>query len=388
MTYLLWLIPILAAIVLFALTKNTIAFKIGGAAFVAVLTYTLVHSAIMRSNLTSATEWWGNCVKSVHYYDDWDEEVSCRHPIYCTESYECGDSKHSRTCTREYVCGHEHLYDVDYHPEYWTLMWDDKSEKEITHQQYDRYSGSWGGKLYKIDLHRRYHSNDGNDMACDWDGRPETSETRVTEHRYENRVQASNSVFRADRVDSTDVSQYKLFEYPRDGRRIVMGAVIVDSATCKMLDYVNGYYGSRKQFKLFVCVFRGQPEVAAERQHSYWRNLNKNELLVCVGVDGANKVQWSRSFSWMDVPVLSVKVDRWFAEHKRLDLASFSRWLPAQVESDWSRKHFKDFNYIKIDITQSQYNTLAIVVVIMCLVQIAVTLYVIRDLDDARDRFR
>lgn len=32
MTYLLWLIPILAAIVLFALTKNTIAFKIGGAA--------------------------------------------------------------------------------------------------------------------------------------------------------------------------------------------------------------------------------------------------------------------------------------------------------------------------------------------------------------------
>lgn len=377
MIYLLCLLPIITIIILYLIFKDINIFKIGGIFLVITLIYSLSHQAIMENGLTSATEWWGNYATSIHYYDDWDEEVSCRHPIYCTRTYECGDGKTSRTCTETYVCGHEHLYDVDYHSEYWTIKYDNNNEQNITHLQYIYWSALWGNHLYKIDLHRDYHSNDGDDIACDWDLKPETSETIITEHFYVNKIQASNSVFKADKVDSTDIRQYKLFNYPNDGKKIVLGAVLVDKPTQKLYDYINGYYGSKKQFKLFICVFRNQSEIAAERQHSYWKNLNKNELLVCIGVDNINKVKWCKSYSWMDKPILSVKVEQWFRDNKNLNLNAFARWLPKNIEDSWSRKHFRDFNYIKIEITQSQYMIIFIIVFILCIIQVIVTIKLI-----------
>lgn len=376
MIYLLLLLPILTTLITFISLKNTGVVKVGIGFTLFTLIYVLVHSSIMKDNLTDDTEWWGNYAVSVHYYDDWDEEVPCRHPIYCTRSYSCNcdaNGNNCSTCTEQYVCGYEHAYDVDYHPEYWSLKWDNGGERDITKSTYDYWVNLWGGKKYKIELNRDYHKNDGDDIACDWDLLPEHSESLITEHTYENRVQATNNVFKADFVDSIDRVQYKLFDYPDSGDKIVLGSVIVDQPTLRLFKYINGYYGSKKQFKLFICCFRNMSEIAAERQHSYWGNLNKNEFLVCIGLDGANQVQWCKSYSWMDKPVLSVKVEQWFRDHKSLNLNAFSKWLPKNIEEYWSRKHFKDFNYIQVEITQSQYTTLFIVCIFICLLQAFIT---------------
>ncbi len=383
MIYLLWLLPVLVSIILYAILKASDVFKIGAVFTVITIIYSLIHVNVVESNLTSDTEWWGNYAKSIHYYDDWDEEVPCRHPIYCTRSYECGDGKTSRTCTESYVCGYEHAYDVDYHSEYWTIRWDDNSEYHISPTEYIFLAERWGNKFYKVELNRDYHSNDGDDKACDWDLRPESSENLITEHTYENKVQASNSVFKADRVDSTDIKEYRLYEYPKcvNGKQsVVLGPVKVDEATKKLLEYINGYYGSKKQFKLLICLWRNQSEITAERQHNYWENLNKNELLVCIGVDNANQVQWCKSYSWMDRPLLTVKVDQWFKDNRSLSLSRFSRWLPRNIEEYWQRKHFRDFNYLKIEITQSQYTVIFIVVLILCLIQALLTKKIVLNL--------
>ncbi len=378
MLYLLWLLPVLTSVILFIVYRSVIPYKVGAGFLVICMIYTLIHSSIIKSGMTSDTEWWGNYTIGVHYYDDWNEEVPCRHPIYCTRTYECGDSKQSRTCTEEYICGYEHAYDVDYHSEYWSIRWDNGNESNISRSDYYYWSTFWGSKFYKVELNRDYHDNDGDDMACDWDLRPESSQSLITEHTYTNKVQASNSVFKADRVDSTDIAQYHLFEYPKPesgSQKIVLGPVLVDKPTAKLLEYINGYYGSKKQFKLFVCVWRNQSEITAERQHSYWENLNKNEFLVCLGVDGANQVQWCKSYSWMDKPALSVKVEQWFRENKSLSLSRFATWLPANITEYWSRKHFRDFEYLQIEVTQSQYTSMFIVVMILCIVQVFATNY-------------
>ena len=381
MLYLLWLLPVLTSILLFIVYRDVMTYKVGAGFTILCIIYSLSHSAIIKGGLTEDTEWWGNYATSVHYYDDWDEEVPCRHPVYCTRSYECGDSKQSRTCTEEYICGYVHAYDVDYHSEYWSMRWDNNQESHISKSDYIYWCTLWANKFYKVELNRDYHSNDGDDVACDWDLRPESSQSLITEHTYVNKVQASNSVFKADKVDSTDVAQYHLFEYPKvtsASQPIILGSVKLDQGTNKLLEYINGYYGSKKQFKLIICAWRNQSEVTAERQHSYWENLNKNEFLVCLGLDNSNQIQWVKSYSWMDKPLLSVKVDQWFNEHRSLNLHRFASWLPSNIEEFWQRKHFKDFDYLQIEITQSQYTVIFIVVFIFCIIQALVTNYFIK----------
>lgn len=378
-----WLLSILTSLILFIVYRDVITYKIGGIALAVIAIYSLSHVAIIKDNMTEDTEWWGNYAVSVHYYDDWDEEVPCRHSYSCNCHTDSKGNEHCSTC-------YMHSYDVDYHPEHWTMRFDNGSEKEISHSDYIYWTTLWKSKLYKVELNRDYHKNDGDDMAGDWDLKPENSETIITQHEYENRVQASNSVFKADKVDSTDIAQYHLYQYPKcDGKQqIILGSVQVDPTTDRLLQYINGYYGSKKQFKLFTCIWRNQSEVTAERQHSYWDNLNKNEFLVCIGLDDSNQIQWCKTYSWMDQPVLGVKVEQYFRDHKSLSLSQFVRWLPSNIEEYWQRKHFRDFNYLQVDISFSDYLVIAVVVFILSIIQAIVTVKIINDLKNNPYKYR
>ncbi len=244
-------------------------------------------------------------------------------------------------------------------------------EIEISCASYRNYVQQWGDKTYKIELNRDFHDNDGDDVACNWDLIPEHSETYTTVKTYENRVMASNSVFKADKVDSIDKKQFKLYEYPecKDAQQAIVLGRQASFAEEKYLRYINGYYGSKKQFKLFVCVWDDMSETAAERQHSYWENLNKNEFLVCLGTNKSNEIKWVKCYSWMDRPTLGVATEQYFRDNRKLDILKFAKWLPKQIETLWSRKRFRDFKYLKVEITYSQYTAMFIVVVLLSLIQ-------------------
>ena len=61
---------------------------------------------IIEVSQVSSKEYWGSMVDRVEYYEAWDEEVPCRHPVYCegTRTNSKGEEE-----TYEYECGHEHL---------------------------------------------------------------------------------------------------------------------------------------------------------------------------------------------------------------------------------------------------------------------------------------
>lgn len=367
MIYLLWLLPILMSVVLYILYKTTDVYKIGGLFLLGTIIYTFAHKCIAEDNLTSDTEWYGNYAISVHYYDDWNEKVSCRHSYNCNCSTDKNGHESCSTC-------YEHSFDVDYHPEYWTMRWDNGGETEISRENYYYWCQVWGNKLYNIELNRDSYTNDGDDRACNWDMIPEHSETLITEHTYENRVIASHSVFKPDHVDSNDVKEYKLYEYPKCyGKQQIILGLNTKPVEQKLLEYINGYYGSKKQFKLFVTCWFNQSEIAAERQHSYWDNLNKNELLICIGLNKDTTVSWCKAYSWMDKPSMGVAVEQYFRDNPKINFYSFAKWLPSNIENHWSRKHFRDFKYIKIEITQGQYTAMFVVVLILCIIQAVVT---------------
>ena len=74
---------------------------------------------------------------------------------------------------------------------------------------------------------------------------------------------------------------WKLHDYPKlsgNYQQIVLGKG-VDYETDRKLQYINGYYGSKKQFRMYMCFFTNQSVEAAFKQRSYWQGCNKNEFL-------------------------------------------------------------------------------------------------------------
>lgn len=379
MIYFIWLIPILVGIISFAILKYKNALPVSITSLVIVIIYTLIHKYTALDSQTKDVEWHGNYATAVNYYEDWNERVSCRHPIYCTKKVRYKSGKHWHTRNQRYVCGHRHFYDVDYHPEYWNIKYNNGDNAGINRLDYENYRKIWN-KEFKTELNRKIHDNDGDMFTITWNNKPITSTVLITEHFYENRLLASHSVFKADKVDSIDVKQYKLFKYPKvlgTNQQVVLGINIPDT-TKKLFDYINGYYGSKKQFKLFVCCYFNQPELAAERQHSYWENLNKNEFLVCIGLNKDSSIQWVKSYSWMDNNTLSIKTESFIKEKSKLDLNRLAKWLPVAIDKYWDRKHFKDFDYIDIDIDNSHYTIMFIVTVLISVIQFIV-IYKIKD---------
>lgn len=127
--------------------------------------------------------------------------------------------------------------------------------------------------------------------------------------------------------------------------------------------WLNGYYGERKQFRVFVLFFMNKPEEIVEKQRSYWQGGNKNELVVCVGIDKNKNVKWCNAFSWCDSPVVGVKSRDWFMSNP-VNLEKYAEYIGPIVEREWRRKNFEDFDYLTIELTDGQYWAIIILLLI------------------------
>lgn len=292
---------------------------------------------------TSDTEYWGGWVVRAAYYEDWNERVSCRHPIYRIYTDKDGNT-HS-----EYV-GNEHAYDVDYHPEHWELGGSNGESISVNRGTFERLAVQFGNRVFR-DLNRHYHTNDGDMYLATWKGEPERLEPVTTEHRYENRVQASTSIFNFPKIENP--SELDLHEYPRIvgySQRCVLGNAGATTAEGeRKLQYLNATLGASKQFRVFVLVFRDRTMQAAFDQEAHWKRGNKNELVCCVGIDKDAAVQWAHVFSWTEKELLKVEARDFLAGQKMLDLGAFADWLGPAVREKWMRKQFSEFSYLTVE---------------------------------------
>lgn len=300
----------------------------------------------------SDTEYWGGYVTRAEYYEDWDEEVSCRHPIPCTHSYNCGTKNSPSTCYRHMNDGYEHAYDVDYHAPYWQMKDSNGETFTISSGFFEELAGRWHRRDF-VDLHRSYHSKDGDKYVTEWDNLPESIEATATSHRYENRVQASQSTFRFPEVENPKA--LGLFDYPDIAghrQRVILGAD--DPEAERKFQYLNATLGRPKQVRVYVLVYRNKPQDVAVKQEWYWQGGNKNEFVVAVGVDGEGNVQWARPFAWSaldEKPVreLLTETRMKLVDMGRLDLSALADWLYPQVQARFKRMPFARFSYLTVD---------------------------------------
>ncbi len=293
---------------------------------------------------TLDTEYWGGWVTSAEYYESWDETVPCTHAKYETRYDSDGNSY------QEFV-GYEHAYDVDYHGPYWQVNDSNGFSKRVRESHWNELVSRFGNKSF-VDLHRDYHLNDGDKYVTRWSGEDATLLCYVSKHRYENRVQASKSVFNFQEVDP---EEHGLFEYPPiNGYRC--SAILGYSGSnnrqaTHQLDIINAKLGALKKIRVMILVFVDKPMEAAIAQQNYWKNGNKNELIICVGVNKQKQVQWSHVFSWTEVEKLKVDVRSKVIEQsgETLDLLPVIKWLGPYVKQYWVKKSFDDFDYLTVE---------------------------------------
>lgn len=264
-----------------------------------------LFSWLGKRSQTGDVEYWGGWVRTAEHYEDWNERVPCRHPKYRTVS----DGKGG---TRTVFDGYQHIYDVDYHPDEYLITTSNgetvHSTEKAVYAEMDRF----GGRKFK-DLHRSYHTNDGDLWYAHWPGSDETISPTVIPHSYENRVQAAqDSILSYADLSEEEIATYGVYaDYPtlwvgyRGHSALGMGDAADDR-----LSFWNAKLGTKKKVRMWLLGFdstKYQRESGIMQERA-WKGGNKNEVVLCVGVDDTGKPAWSHVFGWTDSEECKIEI--------------------------------------------------------------------------------
>ena len=324
--------------------------------------FTLLLKSVFIASLEYDSEYLGGYITKITHYDEWDEWI---HKT-CTRQVPCGrDSKgHTIYRTETYDCSYR-----DYHPECWTYTDNYNREEYFYNKSYfDAAMKELGHpKMVFRDMHRHYYRIDGDAQDYFYDGTVQHIRPLVWSETYRNKILASHSIFKFEDIDDEEADSLGLFRYPEvnDNDQAVILGFKAGKKVHKQYKYINSVYGSKKQFRIYVLVFRDKPLEISEKQKSYWQGGNKNEFVLCLGYNTKKgTIDWCNPFSWCDKPELEVATKRYFRDHPKMDLSEYPQWLENHLHL-WKRKEFKDFDYIENELTKGQSIALLIIILIL-----------------------
>ncbi len=230
------------------------------------------------------------------------------------------------------------------HPPTWTLYSQNGDSRSVTKETYEALKTKWG-----VEPAVRGHYS-----TIVWDGAIEKAEYMTTTGSYENRLQATYTVYSLPTVSKEEKSRYHLQDYPRTDA-IAMQHILGDGGSYRpganeMLQRLNATLGAQKDFQCWIVVFRNQPEHAARLQEALWEHGNRHEYVLCLGVDDKDTVQWSKAFSWTKQEALITYGGEIVKPGETLDLVSVVQSLEQAMAGSWIPRDFSEFSYIQVDV--------------------------------------
>lgn len=305
----------------------------------------LTRAAAVHS-VTHDTERHGGWVVKAEYYEDWNEYVhrTCYRTV--------GSGKSARSVP--YDCSY-----VDYHPPEWWVEDSNGYRRSIDASTFDWLCGKFGNKTFQ-DLHRWYHTNDGDLYAATYPGSQQAFQPFVTEHSYINRVQATTGVLAFPAVSQAEAQTLGLYEYPPLADpfhdHAVLGNAPGAGRADELLQLANARLGRLKELRLWLLLFHDKPLSTAFSQESYWSGGNKNELVVCIGLDKAGTAQWCHSFCWSpdgntsnDLLKLAIRNFVMGQSQGPCNLIALAERMEWEAKGLFQRKNFDEFDYLAVD---------------------------------------
>ena len=199
----------------------------------------------------------------------------------------------------------------------------------------------------------------------------------ITEsNSYTNKVQASNSIFKFEKITDKEASELGLLKYPaiysHDAPCVLSNDIHVTPQVDELFRKFNARFAPEYQMRLYILLFDTSKGVAiSELQRAYWQGGNKNEFVVCIGMSTQGMVKWARAFSWADEQSKEIETAQWLMQHPKIDWSEFYTWLRWNLR-DWKRKEFKDFDYINITLPLWQ----VISIYVLSVAESALALYI------------
>ena len=354
MEILIFLIPIVTAgILAFKFREKTALWEYAVVLVPSLLLFfALKYSFVYISSLDK--EYLSDLVSKITYYEDWDETVMVTH----TRTVSCGKGK---TRTKTYV-----VPERRYHPKRYVYETVTGETNDVSEDEYKLICYKLNMPAVFKDMHRSYRSKDGDAYVTSWNRTRENSYPVTWTHLYQNKVKASSySIFKYGNMSEEEIKENKLFDYPEiknNDQNPILGFNATDT-DIDAVRYLNGYRGPKNQIHVFILCFNNPSLEVAEMQKAYWQGGNKNEFVVCLGVKN-NTVIWCNPFSWSDEPMLEVKTRDYFIKHPDINFKDYAEWLDTQIDKNWHRKEFNDFNYLSIELSIGWY--IAILIIILC----------------------
>lgn len=317
----------------------------------ATLVVITIFKFSVETYLVSDTEYNNSLITRVRYYEPWETWV---HKT-CTRTRKCGKS----TCTTVYDCSY-----CDHNgPKY--IAYDMRGQEyNISYEHYQRLKTEWNNSTF-VELNRSINHHwgcgrDGDAFESVWDGTVKHSESNVWEHSYENKTKVAHSAFHYQDINEDQAKAFGLYEYPgyydTYKQRTLLGAfqkyvTNLDSLE-RNFQYLNGELNKSKEVKFYCLLFEDKPLSIAHQQESYWEGSNDNELVVCLGIDSHTKnLTWVKAFSWTRGKRTMIEIREELMEVGHLDnkLDQLYSVIKNSVEQYYTKKDFKEFNYLTID---------------------------------------
>lgn len=345
-------IPFFISIIVYFVTKNKHPNKteiLLGILFIPTITIAfviLIMSLIMENYNQTDTEYLSYHITKIRHEDDWNERVRVRKT---RTTYDSDGKPHEETY---------HTYETRYHPEEYFGYLNNNKKINITIETYDCVKNRWNVPMKFIDMHRKYYTIDGDAQEYHWDGNKNTIKTYVVEHSYVNKIIGSQSAFKFNEVTEKEAKILGLYEYPKieghEQNPIVGYNKFVSRDDIHQIQMLNGFYGQDKEITFFILIYPNTAVSIVEDQRSYWQGGNKNEFVICVGVDSlTNNVQWAQCFSWLDDTTMEIECSNFINKQKSFNVKQLGIWLENNLHL-WKRKEFNDFDYLNVTLSGKQ----------------------------------
>lgn len=305
---------------------------------------------------TSKKEYLGSYVVSIHHEEPWTELKEV------TETKTDSNGK-SYTVTK---------IKEEYHGEKYYFINSRGSNIKCDRRFYNYVSGiwrlrpknvSWSGKHIKGGIRygtENYFSEFDTQAQSD----PENWVPVTESSAYTNKVCSSNSIFKFEKIDAKQAKDMGLYDYPSisnfDAPCILSGNIYVSDDMRALFRKFNAYYAPQWQMRLYILLFNANKGISiSEKQRAYWQGGNKNEFVLCFGIESGQRIGWARAFSWADQQDHEVKISQWLMRNPDLDWNKLYDYLQIAL-CTWKRKEFKDFDYINITLPLWQIITILI----------------------------
>lgn len=344
------MIPLLVALVLKWPMRETINQK----KFAMIIGISIFFSALVCCGLYFGSinklyfkEVWNYKIISIEHMEKWTKRESRTRQVYCGRDSK-GNSKYRTEVyyvTQPYgpywnkydEYGNKHHIDSNEY-KYWAKLWANEKHVGTNKGSAATFGRAITGKIY----------------ACLWPGQFENIYPHSTIHKYINKARVSENTI--TKLAKPTEEQKKKYPRPVDNNNtspiISYGGPVFSDADVMLMRCTNAFLGRKNEIHAMIVAFNAKDGRGQIREVlTAWEGTNKNELVMFVGLDAKQKVEWCEVRNWLDLGNSTVNnIWRDAVVGEVFDVSQAAKVLRDIVPKYWSRPQSETIDYLKISI--------------------------------------